>query len=337
MKKIALTIALMAGVIAAGFGQPAYMNYQGRLLDPAGQPLTNGTYALEFNIYDASNGTNCVWGPFYCDNGAGDGHAPRAVIANGRFNVILGQVDTLARMLTEAFQGNERFMEIRVNGGDPILPRQQFLSAPYALRSVHAQEALQAGIASNLVQQLAEALCPPGTIVAFGGTTIPDGWLLCDGRPLTNAMFPRLFAAIGTSWGNGTLDSTGALETPALAETGFNLPDLRGVFLRGVNSTRATFGDPDVLARTNQWRNAFGGGNAGNAVGSVQTDQVLRHDHANGNYKYLSMKRADGLYSASQSDTTPGEPDIYHAEALVAIGGNETRPVNAYVNYIIKY
>ena len=35
---------------------------------------------------------------------------------------------------------------------------------------------------SKLVAAVKEALCPPGTIVAYGGTAAPSGWIICDGR-----------------------------------------------------------------------------------------------------------------------------------------------------------
>lgn len=57
---------------------------------------------------------------------------------------------------------------------------------------------------------------PTGTILAFAGLVAPTGFLACDGAAVSRAAYPRLFAAIGTSWGVGDGFST------------FNLPDLRG-------------------------------------------------------------------------------------------------------------
>ena len=79
---------------------------------------------------------------------------------------------------------------------------------------------------------------PPGTVVAFAGGSIPEGWLLCDGREFDeDEVFPRdagqklvgdfsaLMGAIGHSWG-------GTAERP-------QLPDLRGAFIRGSTSASA--------------------------------------------------------------------------------------------------
>lgn len=57
---------------------------------------------------------------------------------------------------------------------------------------------------------------PPGSIVDFGGTVAPSGWLLCDGSAVSRTTYARLFTAIGTTWGAGNGSST------------FNLPDFRG-------------------------------------------------------------------------------------------------------------
>ncbi|MFO0618969.1 MAG: tail fiber protein [Polyangiaceae bacterium] len=57
---------------------------------------------------------------------------------------------------------------------------------------------------------------PAGTIIAFGGNSIPAGWIACDGQEVDRADYPDLFDAIGVTYGEG--DST----------TTFNVPDLRG-------------------------------------------------------------------------------------------------------------
>lgn len=61
----------------------------------------------------------------------------------------------------------------------------------------------------------------PGTIKAFAGGTIPEGYLLCDGSAVSRSTYSDLFLAISTNYGLGDGVNT------------FNLPDLRGQFLRG--------------------------------------------------------------------------------------------------------
>ena len=75
-------------------------------------------------------------------------------------------------------------------------------------------------------------LTPSGMVAAFARNTAPNAnWLICDGRAVSRTTYANLFAAIGTTWGKGNGSTT------------FNLPDLRGVFLRGLDSGRGLDAD----------------------------------------------------------------------------------------------
>lgn len=150
-----------------------------------------------------------------------------------------------------------------------------------------------------------------GEVIAFAGSAIPENFLLCDGRAVSRATYAALFNVIGTSHGSGDGSTT------------FNIPDYRGRFLRGVDGTAGN--DPDKASRTAMNT----GGNTGNNVGSVQADQFASHTH---NY----------TTNATISQGSPGSANQLYlpntdAGATTANGGNETRPKNAYVNYIIRF
>lgn len=66
-----------------------------------------------------------------------------------------------------------------------------------------------------------------GTIVPYGGTSAPTGFLACDGATLDRTTYADLFSAIGTTWGAGD------------GATTFTIPDLRNRFIRGSSSTRS--------------------------------------------------------------------------------------------------
>jgi len=57
---------------------------------------------------------------------------------------------------------------------------------------------------------------PAGSIIQYGGTLAPSGWLLCDGTTYdgSNTIYSRLFAAIGLTYGGSA--------------SSFQVPDLRG-------------------------------------------------------------------------------------------------------------
>jgi phage-related tail fiber protein len=139
----------------------------------------------------------------------------------------------------------------------------------------------------------AEDGTPVGTVIAFAGGIAPEGYLLCDGTAYSRITYQRLYMVIGTVYGAGD----GAT---------FNVPDLRGEFIRGLDNGR--------------------GVDTGRALGSWQEDMFKKHSHG-ANYLSYSVSgeyaRKQGYRGwASQTDET---------------GGSETRPRNVALNYCIKY
>lgn len=181
---------------------------------------------------------------------------------------------------------------------------------------------------------------PPGTIVPFAGPTanIPAGWLYCDGSSYaTTGMYGKLYSAIAFSWGNDNGK--------------FRVPDLRGYFLRGTSD--GTGVDPDKGNRTAK----YSGGNAGDAVGSYQGGNIQSHNHGVNdaghahNYEDIYLSESGGPQPMPGGDGSNGGRDsdnggyqwrraTYSATTGISIqnsGGNETRPVNANVIFMIKY
>ena len=156
---------------------------------------------------------------------------------------------------------------------------------------------------------------PVGAVIPFAGPydKIPDGWLLCDGTVYGITAYPELFAVIGSTWGSPDPDH-------------FRVPDLRGVFLRGVNwSIDDDFSDPDRESRVSR----HPGGNFGSTVGSYQGDEFESHTHTS---KESIMRTGTcGLFSGGSYGCAAQNPAINNT------GGNETRSVNAYVHYMIRY
>ncbi len=186
----------------------------------------------------------------------------------------------------------------------------------------------QLAAANATITQLSQRAVPVGAVMPFAGTTPPDGWLLCDGAAVSRTQYAALFAVLGVAHGNGDQIDT------------FNLPDYRGRFLRGVDGTAHR--DPDVAARA-----AMGtGGNTGNAVGSVQGGQIASHNHGvtdPGHAHSLAMDTTGGWSGTTVQgsnravDGWGGTAASATGVSVNASGGAETRPINAYVNYIIKY
>jgi microcystin-dependent protein len=149
-----------------------------------------------------------------------------------------------------------------------------------------------------------------GEIVAFSGGTVPYGYLACDGSAVSRTVYANLFLVTGTAWGVGNGSTT------------FNLPDLRGRFIRGVNAGSGN--DPDATSRT-----AIHGGNTGDNVGSYQGDRLKSHRHK----MHDDSPQSFGTIKTSAAFSGTNTSNFYTGYT----GGSETRPKNANVQFIIRY
>jgi len=179
---------------------------------------------------------------------------------------------------------------------------------------------------SVLTASALNQLMPSGAILAYGGASAPSGWLLCDGASVLRADYSDLFDAIGTAFG-------------AADGTHFNVPDLRGRFLRGADNAAGR--DPDAAGRTAMAT----GGNTGDAVGSVQADEQESHTHTQDAHTHSLNANNRALYGGVNNVALGGATSVPNVQETAtasatatnqATGGNETRPLNANVNFIIK-
>lgn len=115
--------------------------------------------------------------------------------------------------------------------------------------------------------------------------------------------------------------------------TAFNLPDLRGRFLRGVDHGQGR--DPDAASRSM----ATIGGQTGDSVGTVQSGEYGSHDHGGstgqGDKSSWYWQSGEHAFTSQGSNVLGVNGSHYHA--ISASGGKETRPVNVALEFIIKY
>lgn len=159
----------------------------------------------------------------------------------------------------------------------------------------------------------------PGTILPFGSETPPAGYLLCKGQAVSRTTYSALYAVIKDNFGSGDGSTT------------FNVPDFRGRFLRGWDDGAGR--DPDIGSRLSM----NSGGNAAGGLGSVQDENVGSHTHpiTIGNFATAGL----GFQAGSNSSPweARGASSSFTTQIPNAPSGSETRPKNAYVNFIIKY
>ncbi len=112
------------------------------------------------------------------------------------------------------------------------VPTQQ---AKYTNTVVSAKRVEGAGVYQRHPLGASALLVPPGSVTAFAGISVPGGWLYCDGSAIDRTIYADLFASIGTTYGAGNGTTT------------FNIPNLRGRNVIGLNSSETDF---DVLGET---------------------------------------------------------------------------------------
>lgn len=141
-----------------------------------------------------------------------------------------------------------------------------------------------------------------GAVQAFGSANAPSGWLKCNGAAVSRTTYGALFAAIGTTFGAGNGTTT------------FNVPELRGEFIRGVADGRAV--------------------DTGRVLGSTQAQAIQAHTHT------LTLPRdlVNGNEAPPFTDAVYGDEAQAGSDTRTtsSTGGAETRPRNVALLYCIK-
>jgi microcystin-dependent protein len=161
---------------------------------------------------------------------------------------------------------------------------------------------------------------PSGAVEAFAMNTAPSGWLACNGAAISRSTYSALFTAIGTTFGTGDGSTT------------FNIPDVRGYFVRGVDNARGvdsgrTFGSNQGFAMQ-QHRHSHGtdGTSSGGYNANGYTDS-LGYTNGSGN------QSGGGGYA--HNTTSAMMPTTAGGTAVA--GASENRPINIALLYCIKF
>ena len=154
---------------------------------------------------------------------------------------------------------------------------------------------------------------PPGIILPFAGTVVPTGWLLCDGREVSQLVYPTLFSVIGFTFKDVSLLSDNGVEF-------FAIPDLRGRFPLGL----------DNMGGTSAGRvSGLAGSELGNSAGSeditIRKIHLPNHDHdmraPNGDQFYAISDLAKGPSSDPSSIIYDAPTGTGAGQALASSGG----------------
>lgn len=148
----------------------------------------------------------------------------------------------------------------------------------------------------NLVSATQQSLVPVGAVMPFAMNSAPSGWLAANGAAVSRTTYATLFAAIGTTHGSGDGSTT------------FNLPDLRGIFVRGSGS--------QTISGT-----AYSG-----TFATKQQDAFKAHTHSTG----------QGVVGTAGSAAFSAGPFGLQV-TTGSTGDTETRPANIALLYCIKH
>jgi microcystin-dependent protein len=143
-----------------------------------------------------------------------------------------------------------------------------------------------------------------GSIIAVSVDSVPYGFLECNGAEISRDTYANLYSVIGDTYGAGDDSTT------------FNIPDLRGEFLRGWDNGRGVDANRDI--------------------GTLQSDDFKNHSHT----ITTSHSQAGGTAVAigwSDGELSGPYTDRNGDDGAKATGGSETRPRNIAIMYCIKY
>jgi len=301
MKKLITLIAIVGFAMTALAQAPQKMSYQAIIRNTSGGLVMNTSVGMKISILQGSAQGTAVFvetfGPTTDANGLVTLEIGTGTPVTGTFSAINWASGTYFIKTATDISGGTNYT---------ITGTSQLMSVPYALNAKTAETATS----------LATPAVPIGTILPFAGTTLPAGFKWCDGTAISRTANAALFAVIGNYWGSGD------------GLTTFNLPDMRGRFMRGVDGLAGNDPDKDARIASNT------GGNTGNVVGSAQADEIKSHHHSAPNGGTFVTYGGSGC-----SSTAPGGGNVNAANSTSATtdsGSNETRPKNVYVNYIIK-
>lgn len=166
------------------------------------------------------------------------------------------------------------------------------------------------GVDFVILDPLPSSGSPAGEVTYFARNTPPAGWLKANGAAVSRTTYAALFAVIGTVFGAGD------------GATTFNLPDLRGEFVRGWDDGR--------------------GVDATRTFASTQTGAVETHYHStdgtNGSNQHAVYYGSDGNFDYGRSASVSGADADYKAGARTgSYGSTETRPRNVALLACIKF
>ncbi len=171
---------------------------------------------------------------------------------------------------------------VMFNNNDGVF---KYIPFKYVLNSLIDSITSSSSFTNIINNSIDQAKTPSGAVFAFPTSTAPSGYLACNGQAVSRTNYTDLFSLIGTNYGAGDGNTT------------FNLPNYNGQFLRGWDNGQGT--DLDAALRTDR-----GDGTTGDAVGTLQPNATLAHNHTVDPPATNSNSAGDHLHTIDPPSTT---------------------------------
>lgn len=189
-------------------------------------------------------------------------------------------------------------------------------SAAYTLKSANYRIAKQ-------VLTVGQLRGPVGSIIYTGSAVAASGYLAAHGTAVSRTEYAKLFAVIGTTFGVGDGSTT------------FNLPDLRGIFARGVGS-QVIGGQTFTGVLGTRTGDSTARPNTNFTTGTESVDHTHNQFDNVGGTGGSNLAAAAAAFSAGRSTTTSGV-SANHTHTVTGGGDAETAPANIGLNAYICF
>jgi hypothetical protein len=205
------------------------ISFQGKLTNPDGTNVTNGTYSITFNLYTVASGGSAIWTE---TQGS-------VSVTDGIFQVNLGSVTSLPGSVD--FNSGSVYLGVKVGADPEMTPRILFTASPYAFNSDKL-----GGIAASGFVQLSPGSQQTGFINISGNATVGGTY---NGNTFTSSNLT--FSAASAASIQGAASQALNIDSGNSGSLGLGSSNATSITLGKFGTTITTAGSISVNSGTN--------------------------------------------------------------------------------------